>query len=332
MAVQAQYPSNPISPDFLLSRVAAGSGRTTMDANGLLMYNGNGGAVLSDPQSQLTTTFNHPASTMSMSMSRKRNRDELMPLPSQFQYQLAPNPSDVHTRVLESAGASTSGRLITAPGLLAAHLSHEVDFLLRQHNERLRVGLEESVKRHCSVLHSVLEKQFLASLQEKQAELHKAVQRNLELEVKVRQLNAEKEMWFTAAKNSEAIVAGLKESLEQALLINQAVTKECGDVSYPAAEDEESFCLQGEEKDRRLASGVGVDVEEGIGESPEMVCQSVIKCCRVCQERDVCVLLLPCKHLCLCKDCASALDTCPVCRSPKNASLHVIIPHLQSPL
>lgn len=104
-----------------------------MDANGLLMYNGNGGAVLSDPQSQLTTTFNHPVSTMSMSMSRKRNRDELMPLPSQFQYQLAPNPSDAHTRVVESAGASTSGRLVTAPGLLAAHLSHEVDFLLRQH-------------------------------------------------------------------------------------------------------------------------------------------------------------------------------------------------------
>ncbi|KAJ0973490.1 hypothetical protein J5N97_021449 [Dioscorea zingiberensis] len=305
MAVQAQYPS----PDFLLSRGAV----NPMDGNG------NGGAVLSDPQSQLTTTFN------TASMSRKRNRDELMPLPSQLQYYLTPTPSVGHARLVESAGASTSGRPITSPGLLAAHLSYEVDFLLRQHSERLRLGLEESHKRHCFALLSVLEKQFLARLQEKEAEIHKAVQRNLELEVKVGQLNAEKEMWFTAAKNGEAIVAGLKASLEQALLLNQTANKDCGggcDVSYPPAEDEESFCFQGEERSKKVAIGDGA--EEGVGESPESFRN--VKSCRVCQDRDVCVLLLPCKHLCLCKDCASALDACPVCSSPKNASLQVIIP------
>lgn len=38
--------------------------------------------------------------------------------------------------------------------------------------------------------------------------------------------------------------------------------------------------------------------------------------CVICQERDRCVLLLPCKHLCLCTECSGtdALVNCPLCR------------------
>lgn len=40
--------------------------------------------------------------------------------------------------------------------------------------------------------------------------------------------------------------------------------------------------------------------------------------CIICRDRDKCVLLFPCKHLCLCNECASVIDAyenkCPICR------------------
>ena len=42
--------------------------------------------------------------------------------------------------------------------------------------------------------------------------------------------------------------------------------------------------------------------------------------CIICQENDREVVILPCKHLCLCQFCADKIKgnkkTCPVCRQP----------------
>lgn len=40
--------------------------------------------------------------------------------------------------------------------------------------------------------------------------------------------------------------------------------------------------------------------------------------CVICQEREKSVVLLPCRHLCLCDTCSlhDALDMCPLCREP----------------
>jgi len=37
-------------------------------------------------------------------------------------------------------------------------------------------------------------------------------------------------------------------------------------------------------------------------------------CCVVCMEKEKKVLLLPCKHVCLCEDCSVNVDVCPLCR------------------
>ncbi|XP_074963276.1 E3 ubiquitin-protein ligase XIAP isoform X1 [Phalacrocorax aristotelis] len=39
------------------------------------------------------------------------------------------------------------------------------------------------------------------------------------------------------------------------------------------------------------------------------------KLCKICMAKDISVVLLPCGHLVACKECAEALDECPLCRT-----------------
>lgn len=53
-------------------------------------------------------------------------------------------------------------------------------------------------------------------------------------------------------------------------------------------------------------------------------------CCVVCRDRPKCVLLLPCKHLCMCEECAEFINGmrqtfCPLCRSSVNKQLSVYV-------
>ncbi|KHN42972.1 Baculoviral IAP repeat-containing protein 7-A [Glycine soja] len=45
--------------------------------------------------------------------------------------------------------------------------------------------------------------------------------------------------------------------------------------------------------------------------------------CNQCGVRESIVLLLPCRHLCLCTMCESTVRNCPLCQSGINASVHV---------
>lgn len=45
--------------------------------------------------------------------------------------------------------------------------------------------------------------------------------------------------------------------------------------------------------------------------------------CKRCGDMESSVLLLPCRHLCVCAACGPYIDTCPICNSVKSASVHV---------
>eukprot|EP00262_Sarcandra_glabra_P017461 TRINITY_DN5994_c0_g4_i1.p1 TRINITY_DN5994_c0_g4~~TRINITY_DN5994_c0_g4_i1.p1 ORF type:complete len:342 (+),score=7.35 TRINITY_DN5994_c0_g4_i1:242-1267(+) len=340
MAVQAQYYSNTFAPDLLISarnnvfdglqqlqQRENGSGNLFGVCNnfgGQQIFNGT---VFSDPESELTCNI---------SGSRKRNRDDQMALP---QHQISPQQqlrfanlpkvreksaaSAISTglqlsyeanRLNESRGTSTSGRSQPLVSNLSQdvisylyHQNIEVDTLIQLQNEKLRSELEETRKRHCRSLLSVLEQQIAKRIKEKETELENANRRNAELEEKVKQMIAENQIWFNVAKNNEAIVTNLRTSLEQILIQNSAQTKEgYGDTDCiaTALEDDAGSCCY----------------EEKTG--PEI---SGRKTCKVCHENDVSVLLLPCRHLCLCKDCESKNESCPICNSVKNASLQIFM-------
>ncbi|KAF7273418.1 hypothetical protein GWI33_013882 [Rhynchophorus ferrugineus] len=51
--------------------------------------------------------------------------------------------------------------------------------------------------------------------------------------------------------------------------------------------------------------------------------------CIICQERNKCVLLLPCKHLCLCLECSNELGyynyLCPICRTNIERTMKIYV-------
>ncbi|KAG8368079.1 hypothetical protein BUALT_Bualt15G0008000 [Buddleja alternifolia] len=44
-----------------------------------------------------------------------------------------------------------------------------------------------------------------------------------------------------------------------------------------------------------------------------------------CNSRNSCVIMLPCRHLCSCRNCDAILDSCPVCNMVKKASIEALI-------
>lgn len=106
------------------------------------------------------------------------------------------------------------------------------------------------------------------------------------LEERVKSLCVENQMWRELARSSEAVASALRADLELAL------------VKAASAADAESCCC---------------------GDSEE----ATRRTCRCCGEREPAVLLLPCRHLCVCAACGPAVAACPVCDCPKNGSVLV---------
>ncbi|KAK3154222.1 hypothetical protein QOZ80_2BG0187860 [Eleusine coracana subsp. coracana] len=203
-------------------------------------------------------------------------------------------------RVLCSVAASTSGRPSPASGLLSLLYRHTVDIdaLVRTENERLRAGLEAARRRHVRAVVSAVERAAAKRLRDAEAELERARARNAEMEERIRQASAEAQAWQGVARSHEAVAAGLRATIDQLLRQTPCAVEGEGD-----AEDAQSCCFEQQQE--------GDDARA--------------RACKLCGDADACLLLLPCRHLCLCAACEPAVDACPVCAATKNASLHVLL-------
>ncbi|KAG4403842.1 hypothetical protein AAZX31_01G189800 [Glycine max] len=178
----------------------------------------------------------------------------------------------------------------------------EIDQFLQAQEEQLRRALAEKRQRHYRTLLRAAEESVLRRLREKEAELEKATRHNAELEARATQLSVEAQLWQARAKAQEATAAALQAQLQQAMMIGDGENGGGGGLS----------CAGGGAED---AESAYVDPDR-VGPTPK---------CRGCAKRVASVVVLPCRHLCICAECDTHFRACPVCLTVKNSTVEVYL-------
>ncbi|XP_010266836.1 PREDICTED: probable BOI-related E3 ubiquitin-protein ligase 2 [Nelumbo nucifera] len=194
----------------------------------------------------------------------------------------------------------------------------EIDRFIQFQNERLRSTLQEQRKQQLAILLRRIESKTQSLLRQKDEYIARAAKKTMELEDCLKRVEMENQAWQRVARENEAIVLALSNTLEQ--------LRENVCCFSSGAEDAESCC----EVDRAFSNRGGAaarDREEEAGREigTEGEEQTKKMACKACNSRVSCVLFLPCRHLCSCKPCEGFLDSCPVCKSPKKASVEVFM-------
>ncbi|XP_030942406.1 BOI-related E3 ubiquitin-protein ligase 1-like [Quercus lobata] len=195
--------------------------------------------------------------------------------------------------------------------ILRAHQQQlEIDRFLAQHAEKVRLEIGEQEERQSRMLESVFQEAIMNKLKEKDEEIQRMGKLNWVLQERVKSLSIENQIWRELAQTNEATANTLRSNLEQVL----AHVAEDRHVAA-TADDAESSCGSND-FGRCTPPPLNDGGDEAVGSGGNRMCKN----CGVGESR---VLLLPCRHLCLCTNCGSTLRTCPVCHSVMTASVNV---------
>ncbi|XP_077213223.1 S-ribonuclease binding protein 1 [Tasmannia lanceolata] len=183
----------------------------------------------------------------------------------------------------------------------------EMDRFIKLQGERLRQAILKKVQANQLQTLTSAEERILQKLHEKEAEVDDINKKNMELEEKMKQLSVEAGAWQHRAKCNENMITALKFNLQQVFAQSRDSKEGCGDSEV---DDTASYCNGGAIDFHLLVSKENKDLKE-------------LMTCKVCKVNEVCMLLLPCRHLCLCKDCESKLSFCPLCQSSKFLGMEI---------
>lgn len=153
-------------------------------------------------------------------------------------------------------------------------------------------------------------------LKSKEEQILKMGQINRSLEEKVKSITVENEIWRELAETNEATANALRINLQHVLTELQQQQANGGN-------DGESQCGSNFEEDYHREVVVVEDGGERKMNDDECKSRIERRWCRRCWKEESCVLLMPCRHLCVCSLCVSFLNVCPVCNSVNSAALHV---------
>lgn len=227
-------------------------------------------------------------------VSKKRPRDQSNPLLC------------FHPQQIAKASAAPLSFLGHDISLQIQQQQLETDRLVSNHMEKVRIEIEEKREKRARMIMEAIEEGMMKKLQAKDEEIAEIGKLNFALEERVKSLQIENQIWRDLAQSNEATANALRNNLEQVLASQMLKEEQIDDGSAAAEDDAESCCGSSGEEDLRAVAGGGTN-----------------RICRNCRREESCVLLLPCRHLCLCTVCGSNLHVCPVCKSTKSASIHV---------
>ncbi|KAK3224796.1 hypothetical protein Dsin_004658 [Dipteronia sinensis] len=187
--------------------------------------------------------------------------------------------------------------------------NEEFDRYIRLQEENIVKGVRELKQRHTYSFLSAVEKGIGSKLHEKELEIENMNRKNKELVERIKQASMEIQSWQYRAKYTESVVSVLKNNLKQVMAQGKVHVREgCGDSEV---DDAASHTNQNHVNNNVNGSGKSISVKQIH--------------CRACKVQEVSILILPCRHLCLCKDCEGFIDACPVCKVMKTASVQVYL-------
>nr|GEW53532.1 probable BOI-related E3 ubiquitin-protein ligase 2 [Tanacetum cinerariifolium] len=170
----------------------------------------------------------------------------------------------------------------------------EIDHFVALHAEKMRSEIAEMQRRSAKRLIVTANEGLMKRLKTKEEEITRLNQVNRSLEEKLKSLLVENQIWRELAQSNESTACNLQQLLAQAQ-------------------------LQQQEQEQTLVNDDDIDDgESGCGSNYE---EHVNRKCVECGKKESCVLVLPCRHLCVCNVCESTITICPVCTSTKSAAL-----------
>ncbi|XP_050220904.1 E3 ubiquitin-protein ligase BOI-like [Mercurialis annua] len=176
----------------------------------------------------------------------------------------------------------------------------ELHLQMKLQEDSMRKSMRELGERHTASFLLAVETGIGRKLLEKEVEIQNINRKNNELVERINQISAQVQSWQYRAKYNESVVNALKSNLKHVMAQSAIHGKEgCGDSGVDTAA---SYANQNDFN------------------VPEVKMQII---CRACKTKEALILLLPCRHLCLCKDCAGFVDACPICQVTKTAGVEV---------
>ncbi|KAK2636515.1 hypothetical protein Ddye_031307 [Dipteronia dyeriana] len=219
-----------------------------------------------------------------------------------------------------SSVTSASGSMTAAPPIIMSlgdnirteldRQKEEFDQYIKIQEEYLAKGVRDMKQRHMASFLATIEKGVDKKLREKDLEMESLNRKNRELIERIKQVAAEAHNWHSRAKYNESVITVLKSNLQQA-------------ISQGADQGKEGF---GDSEVDDAASYIDPNNYLGISDGPsKSISLNHKMMCRACKTKEVSILLMPCRHLCLCKDCDVLVRVCPVCQHVKTNSVPVYL-------
>ncbi|KAK8538200.1 hypothetical protein V6N13_096017 [Hibiscus sabdariffa] len=306
MTVQAQYPYNA----FLLNKRSGQDEFSLQQQGGVYldqscMFFNNSNLIRKREREVAGATATAPINSFSLQTQLMDMDHSQLQTPNaqQNQIQSYHHPYQHQFRVPNSSSFSS----VISHDLDTQVKCHREDFdrFLQAQGEALRCTLVEKWHRHHGTLLGAAEESVVRRLRDKEALVEKATRRNAELEARVVQLNIEAQVWQAKATAQEATAASFQAQLQQAIMSGGAA----------AVQDNR----RGED------CGEGAEEAESAYVDPERVVVAPGPACKACRKRLAAVVLLPCRHLCLCSECDQVAQACPLCLNVRNSSIEAFL-------
>lgn len=220
-----------------------------------------------------------------------------------------------------SSVTSASGSMTASPSVLLSlgdirseleRQKEEFDQFIKIQEEQLAKGVRDMKQRHIASFLNTIEEGVSKKLREKEAELENMNRKNRELTERIKQVATEARNWQSRAQYNESVVNILKNNLQNA--ISQGVDQ--GKEGFGDSEVDDATSYIDPTNYLTVAGARGKSIAGGGHEHLT---------CKACRSREVCILLMPCRHLCVCKECDGYISVCPVCNIPKSASVEVYL-------